>query len=51
MIFKNYGTTIAQLFHYQGVQKCKEKSLKIKKVVKMKEYSQKKGMLHRIVMT
>ena len=27
MIFKKYGTTTTQLFHPQGVQKCKEKSL------------------------
>ena len=38
MIFKNYRTTTTQIFHYKGTQKCKEKSLKIKKVVKMKEF-------------
>ena len=38
MIFKKYGITIAQFLDYWGTQKCKEKSLKIKKVVKIKKF-------------
>ena len=38
MIFKNFGTTTAQLFDLQGVQKCKKNLKKIKKVVQMKEF-------------
>ena len=41
MIFKKYETTRAQFLDYWGTQKCKEKSLKLKKWSKLRNLAKK----------